>query len=161
MTNKKFHIVLIISAILSGCSTFDITDKKEAKIAEYDLFRQEVNAEILRANAWINFMPNAGEKFFIAGEVKLLPSINYNFKSLELSRVEVYRKEKLLFEIIPFVQLREETNEFKTILYSLLKGLSIPPDFKGDQKISFRLIFNFGSDRLIYYINNIEVEKVY
>lgn len=160
MKTFKVNIGLILLALVVGCASSEIGDKSDVGITD-ELFIQQVNANIITTDAWINRMPNSGGKFFISGEIKLLPSTKYDFQSLNLSEIKIYDGKNLLFDILPTVQTKELTGEYKVILYAMLRGIEPPPGFNVDKELNAELIFEFGSDKLIYYLSKIKVEQVY
>jgi hypothetical protein len=161
---KSYSKILLLGAFVSllvSCSSFEAGREYEGNVNRDSLFVQDVNAETIKTNAWINLMPNAGSKFFISGEINLLPSVNYDFSALKLKVISITQKGKKLFEILPTVQTEESKPGSRKLIYSVIKGISPPPDFSPNGKINAELIFSFGKDELKYRISDIEVEKVY
>lgn len=157
---KNKNILLLTALLLFNfCSGSEIPKRTPDKI-EAELFEQELNAEPLGTDCWINLMPNSEERFFFSGKISIKPSVNYDFENIGLKKIIIEQKKKIIFEISPLVQ--EDTyNGKRIILYSTIKGLIVNPNLNPEQTIDAILVFAEGSDEYKYIISGIKIEKVY
>ncbi len=162
MNGKLFPVLLLIGFIFYGCSTTKIQKEGENIPAKKSLPEQEMNIEVLKIYSWINLMPGSEPRFNISGEIKIKPENgNYTLSDLLFTQIKIKQNGKTVYFIKPTVREEGQSGEYRKLLFSTIKGLSLVPDLNPDKKVNAELVFDDDGNELKYIIQNIKIEKVY
>ena len=165
---KYLPLLSLLSLIfLIGCSSSEETVKKESEEIPKDInietYQSSIEVEIVNLYAWVNFMPNADERFHISGELVIEESVLYDLSNLNLDLIKVYQEELLMFNIRPTVRQNPNWDEDDSInlMFSTFKGLLAFREFKTDKPIAVEFIFKDGNNEFKYLTTDVEVEETY
>jgi len=161
MKIKNVLYLLALHFLLWNCSTTKI-EKGESGIKELPKTEliKDINLNVEKTVSWVNLMPGSKPKFHISGKVNLLKGSGYKLWNTNLKYVKVFQEGKELYFVKPKVRV-ETRNDSSKILFSTLKGLSINKELNIKQSVMFELIFNNGSDDLMYQIKDVELQEVH
>ncbi len=162
MNRKVFAMLVMVGVIVYGCATTKVQKEKEEITTKKMPPEQEMNIEVLKIYSWINLMPGTEPRFNISGEIKIKPKDDdYNLHDLLFTQIKIKQNGKTVYYIKPTVREEGQSKEYRKLVFSTIKGLSLTPDINPDKKINAELIFDDDGDKLKFIINNISIEKVY
>jgi hypothetical protein len=157
---KKAVIIFSFLILLWGCASSEIGERKD-EVSLAKLYVPQVNLKVLETHCWLNVMPGGEARFNVSGKVEILNSLKYDFKTLELKEVDVQQSGKLIYSIVPTVIALDTLINSKTVAFSTVRGLGLVPNFNPEKNVSLKLIFEEGSERFSFLIENLKVEKIY
>ncbi len=162
MKRNVFAVLMLIGIIFYGCATTKV-QKEEGKISpKKTIPEQEMNIEVLKIYSWINLMPGSEPRFNISGEIKVKPKNgDYKLSDLLFAQIKIKQNGRTVYFIKPTVREEGESKEYRKLLFSTIKGLSLTPDLNPEKKVDAELIFDDDGDELKFIIKNISIEKVY
>jgi len=164
MKKRNLIILSFLLLLIVGCSSSKETTVKENETKELkEMFTQEVEADFSELTAWVNLMPNAGNKFHISGIVDVSENFKYDIQFIRLRDILIQQNDKVLYKISPIVQLDPElsTDTKKTFRFSTSSGLSLTPELNIEQPCVVEFHFYDGSDLYKYILENVLIEKTY
>ncbi len=155
-------LIVITGIIFHACATSKVQKEKKEAPAEKVRAEQELNIEVLKINTWINFMPGTEPRFNISGEIKIKPKDNeYKLTDLLFTEIKIKQNGSTVYFVKPTVREEGENKNYRKLLFSTIKGLSLTPDLKPDKTVDAELIFDNDGDELSYFVKGIKIEKVY
>ncbi len=164
MKRLKIVLLAVVAVFIYSCSSSDSVKEKEVgaeKLDEMEL--QEVRLDIKIISAWINLMPNTDSKFHVSGEVSVKENFKYDLNFMSIAKINISQNDEQIYSIIPTVQVdgNLSTENSKYFRFSTIRGLSRDPRLIINDPVEFDLVFDDGNDEYTYYINNVEIKKVY
>lgn len=162
MNRKVFAMLVLIGVIVYGCATTKVHKEEGEVTTKKKPPEQEMNIEVLKIYSWINLMPGTEPRFNISGKIKIKPKGDeYNLNDLLFTQIKIKQNGKTVYYIKPTVREEGQSTEYRKLIFSTIKGLSLTPDIDPDKKIMVELIFDDDGDKLKFIINDISIEKVY
>lgn len=163
---KKYYLsVIILFALLIGCSSEDLSKKSDAKIDTEELYTPDLKVKFKEVYSWVNLMPgpDAKPRFNITGEIEILPSVKYDLKYMDLSLINIYQNDEMVYSIKPEVRIDKSrsTDKLKLIIFSTIKGLLLDAKLDMDATVDAKFIFDQDNDRYSYFIEGIKINKAY
>ncbi|NOG98751.1 MAG: hypothetical protein HND52_12395 [Ignavibacteriae bacterium] len=158
-------ITMMFILFLFNCGGSEETVKKEEvkTVIDEEIIVPDLKVNIHEMYCWVDLMPGGPNRFQISGNLNVSDSYKYDLKFLKLKAVRIFQNNKQLFSIRPKVKLDENaiTEEGKSFVFSTIRGLSINPEYKIDNPVDIRIIFEEDDELFEYNIYNQKVEKVY
>lgn len=146
------YLVVIFILLLSSCSSRKIQRHGDESLVVY----------VNEIYSWVNLMPGSESRFHITGDIEILVSKNYDFNFVNLISLIVYQNNKEIYRISPVIQEDDITERpYKNIKFSTIRGLLLNRELNIDQRISLGMIFNEGSNEIIYILDNVKINKAY
>jgi len=160
MKNLYKYLFAILILLLASCSSEKET-VKDLSIEKKTLFENDINVNVKRVFAWINLMPNTEPRFNITGEFSLLKTDEISLNDIELTEIKIYQGEKEIYRIKPIVRWNNEDITSRSFTISTLKGLSLVPTLNQEKQIDALFEFNYNGEKLLNFIQSINIEKTY
>jgi hypothetical protein len=128
----------------------------------------DLEIEIIKVDSWLNLMPGGPGSFHISGDFKFTYKDENEIVDLDLTRINIYQDEKILYSFRPFFTYnlkKTDTASYsenaKEITFGTSPGLPIVRELDPDKPISAELEISSGGKNLKYMIDDITVEKAY
>ena len=154
---------VVLTLLFVQCSSIKIDRKKQVREKEAQLYIPAMNLKVIDNDCWVDLMPGRQRRFHVSGRLEILNSIKYDLKLVKLKFIKLYQSKKLIYKIIPFIQIDKKLSSKKNevLIYSTLQGLLLTKDLDFNKKVSLKFIFYEGSNRFDYKIDGITIKKVY
>ena len=153
----KQYISLLILMLTLSCSP----SSRKNEIQNFEVVITEMNT-------WLNLMPGSPGKFFLQGEMIIKNLTGETIEDISIDNLKVYSKEKLLFNFIPILELKNQEDQkilqprsslefrFRTDGGIRLGNIEIP-----DDKVDVIFSVTCDSGKYIVDLKNINVERTY
>lgn len=160
MKKIQKYCFLVLAVLIFSCSAEKESQKDETPKIK-PMFENSINVNLSKVLAWINMMPNSETRFNITGEMTLLKTEDIRLKEIELSEIKIYQKGKMVYRINPTIRWNDEDLTSRSLSFSTLKGLSLIPTFDDNKSIDALFEFDYNSEKLIYFVQSIPIEKAH
>lgn len=160
----QLSLIFLTVVLFFSCSSSDKTIKTKTETEELkDIFTQEVKANFIELNVWVNLMPNAENRFHISGIVEVFENFKYDINFINLKDIEVKQDQNIIYILTPIIQLDPDlsTDTKKTFRFSTTKGLLLTPEVNIDNPCNLEFNFDDGNELYTYLIDNVKIEKTY
>jgi hypothetical protein len=156
-------IMLILFAVSCGSSEETTKDEEVKSVIDEEIIVPELKVDIKEMYCWVDLMPGGPNRFQISGNLNVSDSYKYELKFLKLKAVRIFQNDKQIFSIRPKIKLDENSisEEGKSFVFSTIRGLSIHPEYKIDNPVDIKLLFEEDDEIFEYNIYKQKVEKVY
>jgi len=165
MKHYKYYLLIIIIAILFGCSQTSTVQKDISENSPKDetTYEPGINLFVKKVYSWVNLMPSMEPRFHITGNVVIPESEDYDFQTITISMLKIYQDGSAIYYINPTVQVNEEnqSHNVKELLYSTITGLLIDARLNFDKTIDVEYIFEEEGESFSFIQRNVKINKVY
>jgi len=154
---------MVLMLLFVQCSSIKIDREKQTEKKEIQIYTPTMNLKVINSDCWVDLMPGRQRRFHVSGRLEILNSIKYDLKLVKLKFIKLYQSKKLIYKIIPFIQIDKKLSSKKNevIIYSTLRGLLLTKDLDLNKKVNLKFIFYEGSNRFDYKLEGITIKKVY
>lgn len=153
---KKICILLTTLLMLAGCaSTERFTNSSDEELE----LESNLNLDIEKIYAWVDEMPGAKTRFNITGKLVIPTSAGYDTEKMELTEIEIYQNNQLIYSIKPTVR-NEKKNNTKGIRFSTIKGLTLNKNLDINKNIDIFFVLTEEGDKFNYLKKEVKVERV-
>lgn len=159
---KKIFALALLSLLLVYCSSSSEVQKDAGKdeAAEVDAYSPTINLNVDNITSWIGENLAKKKKFHVSGDVIITDSDKYELGNIELQKVNIYQNGELYYSVFPTVQLKNNDDSQKEILFSTIQGLDVNPMFNYENSFMVEIIFIESGEEFSYRIENNMVQKV-